>query len=198
MVSYQVNGKIYDLPEEEVQGFLNEFPDAVIVEEPIPSPEESAPVEENAALDNTVSEPVDTSLELPTTYKVDGKIYDLPKEEVAGFLNTFPDAVPYEDPVKKVEALENNIQETAELSGYESIKNALFNLGEDVENIGEFYSGDSAAMDIASATIANYMFGEQDVQEFIKENKDSEFLTSGLSSQEEILEKIAKPKKNQH
>ena len=201
MVSYQVNGKIYDLPEEEVQGFLIEFPDAVLVEEdetvekPIPSPEESAPVEENAALDNTVSEPVDTSLELPTTYKVDGKIYDLPKEEVAGFLNTFPDAVPYEDPVKKVEALENNIQETAELSGYESIKNALSNLGEDVENIGEFYSGDSAAMDIASATIANYMFGEQDVQEFIKENKDSEFLTSGLSSQEEILEKIAEREK---
>ena len=201
MVSYQVNGKIYDLPEEEVQGFLNEFPDAVIVEEdeavekPIPSPEESAPVEENAALDNTVSEPVDTSLELPTTYKVDGKIYDLPKEEVAGFLSVFTDAEPYEDPIKKVEALENNIQETAELSGYESIKNALSNLGEDVENIGEFYSGDSAAMDIASATIANYMFGEQDVQEFIKENKDSEFLTSGLSSQEEILEKIAEREK---
>jgi hypothetical protein len=102
MVSYQVNGKIYDLPEEEVQGFLNEFPDAVIVEEnetvekPIPSPEESAPVEENAALDNTVSEPVDTSLELPTTYKVDGKIYDLPKEEVDGFLSVFTDAEPYE------------------------------------------------------------------------------------------------------
>jgi len=201
MVSYQVNGKIYDLPEEEVQGFLNEFPDAVIVEEnetvekSIPSPEESAPVEENVALDNTASEPVDTSLELPTTYKVNGKIYDLPKEEVAGFLSVFTDAEPYEDPVKKIEALENNIQETAELSGYESIKNALFNLGEDVENIGEFYSGDSAAMDIASATIANYMFGEQDVQEFIKENKDSEFLTSGLSSQEEILEKIAEREK---
>ena len=71
MVSYQVNGKIYDLPEEEVQGFLNEFPDAVIVEEDetveksIPSPEESAPVEENVALDNMVSEPVNTSLELP-------------------------------------------------------------------------------------------------------------------------------------
>jgi|14_taG_2_1085336.scaffolds.fasta_scaffold01330_2 hypothetical protein len=201
MVSYQVNGKIYDLPEEEVQGFLNEFPDAVIVEEDetveksIPSPEESAPVEENVALDNMVSEPVDTSLELPTTYKVDGKIYDLPKEEVAGFLSVFTDAEPYEDPIKKVEALENNIQETAELSGYESIKNALSNLGEDVENIGEFYSGDSAAMDIASATIANYMFGEQDVQEFIKENKDSEFLTSGLSSQEEILEKIAEREK---
>jgi len=201
MVSYQVNGKIYDLPEEEVQGFLNEFPDAVIVEEdetvekPTPSPEESAPVEENAALDNTVSEPVDTSLGLPTTYKVDGKIYDLPKEEVAGFLSVFTNAEPYEDPVKKIQALENNIQETAELSGYESIKNALSNLGEDVENIGEFYSGDSAAMDIASATIANYMFGEQDVQEFIKENKDSEFLTSGLSSQEEILEKIAEREK---
>ncbi len=61
MVSYKINGKIYDLPEEEVQGFLNEFPDAVIVEEdetvekPIPSPEESAPVEENVALDNMVS-----------------------------------------------------------------------------------------------------------------------------------------------
>ena len=204
MVSYTVNNKIYDLPEEEVDGFLNEFPNAVlteedaIVEKPLPSQqEESVTVEESVTLNNTESLPADTSSELPVAYKVNDKIYDLPKEEVAGFLNEFPDAVPYEDKEKKEIAI---IQEEKELSGYESIKNALFNLGEDVENIGEFYTGDSAAMDIASATIANYMFGEQNVQEYIKENEGKDFLgivdaTSGLSSQEEIIGKIAEREK---
>jgi hypothetical protein len=145
MVSYQVNGKIYDLPEEEVQGFLNEFPDAVIVEEnetvekPIPSPEESAPVEENAALDNTVSEPVDTSLELPTTYKVDGKIYDLPKEEVAGFLSVFTDAEPYEE--TSIEAVDNLIEEPKEKDEevkYESAPQYIYeNIVDFVQDLGD-------------------------------------------------------------
>jgi len=102
MVSYTVNNKIYDLPEEEVDGFLNEFPNAVlteedaIVEKPLPSQqEESVTVEESVTLNNTESLPADTSSELPVAYKVNDKIYDLPKKEVAGFLNEFPDAVPY-------------------------------------------------------------------------------------------------------
>ena len=145
MVSYQVNGKIYDLPEEEVQGFLEEFPNAVIVEEdetvekPIPSPEESAPVGENAALDNTVSEPVDTSLELPVTYKVDGKIYDLPKEEVAGFLNTFPEAVPYKE--TSIEAVDNLIEEPKEKDEevkYESVPQYIYeNIVDFVQDLGD-------------------------------------------------------------
>tara|TARA_B100001057_G_scaffold447100_1_gene486316 strand:+ start:2608 stop:9120 length:6513 start_codon:yes stop_codon:yes gene_type:complete len=148
MVSYQINGKIYDLPEEEVQGFLNEFPDAVIVEEdetvekPIPSPEESAPVEENVALDNMVSEPVDTSLELPTTYKVDGKIYDLPKEEVAGFLSVFTDAEPYEE--TSIEAVDNLIEEPKEKDEevkYESAPQYIYeNVVDFVQDLGDAWN----------------------------------------------------------
>ncbi len=204
MPVYKNGEDTYNLPENRVAEFLEKYPNATLIEEeeivekPTPLQQESAPVKANGALDNTESLPADTSSELPLSYKVGDDIYNLPNEgRVAELLSKYPDAVPYEDKEKKEIAI---IQEEKELSGYESIKNALSNLGEDVENIGEFYTGDSAAMDIASATIANYMFGEQNVQEYIKENEGKDFLgivdaTSGLSSQEEIIGKIAEREK---
>ena len=102
MPRYKVGEDSYTLPEEEVAGFLSEFPNAVLIEEDAvvektsPSQEEeSVTVEENVTLDNTESLPDDTSSELPLRYKVGNDSYTLPKEEVAGFLNEFPDAVPY-------------------------------------------------------------------------------------------------------
>ena len=81
-----------------------------------------------------------------------------------------------------------------ELSGFESIKNSLYNIGTDFGRIIDFWTGDSAALDIASAAIANSIFGEENVEEFIKENKSSEFLIEGLGTQE-ILEKIPEREK---
>lgn len=82
----------------------------------------------------------------------------------------------------------------AEVSGFESIKNSLYNIGTDFGRVADFWTGDSAALDIASAAIANSVFGEENVEEFIKENKDNEFLTEGLGT-EEILEKIPEREK---
>ena len=83
---------------------------------------------------------------------------------------------------------------SAEVSGFESIKNSLYNIGTDFGRIADFWTGDSAALDIASAAIANSVFGEENVEEFIKENKDNKFLTEGLGTQE-ILEKIPEREK---
>ena len=190
MISYQVNGKIYDLPEEEVQGFLNEFPDAVIVEEnetvekSIPSPEESAPVEENVTLDNTVSEPVDTSLELPTTYKVDGKIYDLPKEEVAGFLNEFPDAVPYEEKLTSIQAIDNKLNSTKKDKEikYESAPQYIY------ENVVDFVG------DIGDAWNNGILQGEQtdrgiELAGFFGDPANEEELEAFVNGQKEVAQK---------
>ena len=81
-----------------------------------------------------------------------------------------------------------------ELSGFESIKNSLYNIGTDFGRIIDFWTGDSAALDIASAAMANSIFGEENVEEFIKENKSNEFLIEGLGTQE-ILEKIPEREK---
>ena len=83
---------------------------------------------------------------------------------------------------------------SAEVSGFESIKNSLYNIGTDFGRIADFWSGDSAALDIASAAIANSVFGEENVEEYIKKNKDNQFLTEGLGTQE-ILEKIPEREK---
>ena len=83
---------------------------------------------------------------------------------------------------------------SAEVSGFESIKNSLYNIGTDFGRIIDFWKGDSAALDIASAAIANSVFGEENVEEFIKENKDNEFLTEGIGTKE-ILEKIPEREK---
>ena len=73
-------------------------------------------------------------------------------------------------------------------------KNSLYNIGTDFGRIIDFWTGDSAALDIASAAMANSIFGEENVEEFIKENKSSEFLIEGLGTQE-ILEKIPEREK---
>lgn len=113
---------------------------------------------------------------------------------------TAPGAV-VEETVAPVSADTGLVSETvssdlpsAEVSGFESIKNSLYNIGTDFGRIADFWTGDSAALDIASAAIANSVFGEENVEEFIKENKDNEFLTEGLGT-EEILEKIPEREK---
>ena len=113
---------------------------------------------------------------------------------------TAPGAV-VEETVAPVSADTELVSETvssdlpsAEVSGFESIKNSLYNIGTDFGRVADFWTGDSAALDIASAAIANSVFGEENVEEFIKENKDNEFLTEGLGT-EEILEKIPEREK---
>ena len=113
---------------------------------------------------------------------------------------TAPGAV-VEETVAPVSADTELVSETvssdlpsAEVSGFESIKNSLYNIGTDFGRVADFWTGDSAALDIASAAIANSVFGEENVEEFIKENKDNKFITEGLGT-EEILEKIPEREK---
>ena len=193
MVSYTVNNKIYDLPEEEVDGFLNEFPNAVlteedaIVEKPLPSQqEESVTVEESVTLNNTESLPADTSSELPVAYKVNDKIYDLPKEEVAGFLNEFPDAVPYGGKQTSIQAIDNRLNSTKkeedEEIKYESAPQYIY------ENIVDFVG------DIGDAWNNGMLQGEQtdrgiELAGFFGDPANEEELDAFVNGQKEVAQK---------
>ena len=70
-----------------------------------------------------------------------------------------------------------------------SLSNAWENLKLDKKRIGEFWSGDSEALDIATAAIYNGVFGQEVIDEFVNKNKDKEWLTKGLGTKE-LLESI--------
>jgi hypothetical protein len=73
----------------------------------------------------------------------------------------------------------------------ESLSNAWKNLKLDIGRSGEFWSGDSEALDIATAAIYNGVFGQEVIDEFVNKNKDKEWLTKGLGTKE-LLESIPK------
>jgi len=71
-----------------------------------------------------------------------------------------------------------------------SFKNAYNNAYlEGVTKTAEFYSGESEAVDIASSSIYNAMFGQENVDEFVEKNKNNKFITEGLGT-DELLESI--------
>ena len=88
--------------------------------------------------------------------------------------------------------------EEKELTSWQSIKNSLLNVGETIGDVAEFWfdpsgdgSGSRAALDIATNTIASYMFGQEDINKYVeKVGKDSS-LAAGLGT-ESTLESINK------
>ena len=193
MPRYKVGEDSYTLPEEEVAGFLSEFPNAVLIEEDAvvektsPSQEEeSVTVEENVTLDNTESLPDDTSSELPLRYKVGNDSYTLPKEEVAGFLNEFPDAVPYGGKQTSIQAIDNRLNSTKkeedEEIKYESAPQYIY------ENIVDFVG------DIGDAWNNGMLQGEQtdrgiELAGFFGDPANEEELDAFVNGQKEVAQK---------
>ena len=64
-----------------------------------------------------------------------------------------------ETEAKRLFNLKTKKEENKKPSPIQSVKNALFNVGLDIKKVGTFWTGDSPAMDIASASIYEGMFG---------------------------------------
>ncbi len=139
-----------------------------------------ADVEENAAPELTVTESpsVDISLESPQTGTVDSTL--ITQEEI--------DRKAAEDAAAE--------ERVASLSAKESLSNAFSTLKLDASRVGEFYSGESASLDIASSAIAQGVFGKDVVDAYVAKYGEDSFLTEGLGSNE-LLEAIPEYKKQQ-
>ena len=79
-----------------------------------------------------------------------------------------------------------------ELSAFDNIKNNLFNAGQDVERVAEFWGGGSlglesnAALDLATASIYQSLFGKENVDAFVKKNGAESWLTKGLGADAQL------------
>jgi len=93
-----------------------------------------------------------------------------------------PEAVEVEDP----------------LSSWQSIKNSFSNLGEQVGDVFEFWldtegegGGARASLDIASNAVWSMMFGQESVDEYVKEKGKDSYMAKGVGS-ESTLKSIKK------
>ena len=97
-----------------------------------------------------------------------------------------------EDAIRLVESLDPK----------QSLLNAVDNTKLEAGKVIEFYSGESEALDIASSSLANAIFGQENVDEYVKKYQGVKdgmtgvSLTRGLGTKE-LLESIPKFKKQQ-
>ena len=86
--------------------------------------------------------------------------------------------------------------EEKELTSWQSIKNSLLNVAETFGDIAEFWGSDDgtgsrAALDIATNTIASAVFGQENIDEYVKKVGKDSSLAYGLGT-ESTLESIKK------
>ncbi len=98
-----------------------------------------------------------------------------------------------ETEAKRLFDLKTKKAENKKPSPIQSVKNALFNVGLDVKKVGTFWTGDSPAMDIASASIYEGMFGRENIDDYISKVGEDSWLAEGLGKKE-ILDKIPERK----
>ena len=184
MPIFELNGETYNIPDNIVDQFKKDNPKATITKESGKTTPTApgAVVEETAAPELTLTESpsVDTSLALPEvkTGTVDSTL--ITQEEI-----------------KRAAAEDEAAAErVASLSAKESLSNALTSLKLDVSRIGEFYSGESASLDIASSAIAQGVFGKEAVDAYVTKYGEDSFLAEGLGSNE-LLEAIPEFKEQQ-
>ena len=84
------------------------------------------------------------------------------------------------------------------LSSWQSIKNSFSNLGEQVNDVFEFWldtegegGGARASLDIASNAVWSMMFGQESVDEYVKEKGKDSYMAKGVGS-ESTLKSIKK------
>ena len=155
---YIVNDKEYSVSPDNLQKFLSDFPNAVKKDiSAKTSPTDQSAFVEQGAALNMESNLGTTSLESQNAL--------IPKQE-----NAIP--APVED--KK-------------LSFGQSVKNSFSALAEQFGDVYEFWSGDRANLDIATAVISNEIFGQDNVDDYVKRQEakgKSEFWTAGLGTEE--------------
>ena len=155
---YIVNGKEYSVSPANLQKFLSDFPNAVKKDiSAKTSPTDQSAFVEQGAALNMESRLGSTSLE---------------SQNVLAAEPAIASPVPVED--KK-------------LSFGQSVKNSFSALAEQFGDIYEFWSGDRANLDIATAVISNEIFGQDNVDEYVKRQEakgKSEFWTAGLGTEE--------------
>ena len=98
-----------------------------------------------------------------------------------------------ETEAKRLFDLKTKKAENKKPSPIQSVKNALFNVGLDVKKVGTFWTGDSPAMDIASASIYEGMFGRENIDDYISRVGEDSWLAEGLGKKK-ILDKIPERK----
>lgn len=144
-------------------------------------------------------------------YIVGNEKYNIPEEKVQEFLKAFPGAVLEQAktagvsmgaaaPIAKAPSmdygLENGFLESQEtnISPWQSIKNSFSNMFEQFGDIGEFWSGDSASMDLATAALAEQMLGRDTVKKIEDKYGKDAWVSQGIGL-DEILQNISKLEK---
>ena len=166
MPIYILNGKEIDVPENEVEQFLRAFPNAQLAEQAMPGKPE--PTSQGALVE---------PMQAPAT------------ESNLGATSLASQSAP----VAEAAIASPAPAENRKLSFGESVKNSFRALGEQFGDVYEFWKGDRQSLDIATAAIANGVFGEENVDDYVKRQEargKSPFWTKGLGT-EEILSSMA-------
>jgi hypothetical protein len=138
-------------------------------------------------------------------YIVDGKIYEVSPSKKEEFLQKFPNAVIRTEEVAKTAGVETSaatptgkaldmgfnlengssvLQEPIEtITPIQSIKNAFSNVIKDTKRVAEFWTGESAAAELATAAIWEEAIG-RDNTEKIKQKYGDTWFTQGLGVNE--------------
>jgi len=259
MPKFNLNGTIYNIPDDVVNDFILDNPTAVLVEEEGKETPTApgAVVEETAAPESQATELVleDISLESPKTSirkktregdlkRKEEKILNNEVEDIAEsfeafnleelsnedrlyiqdlaqeqLINNAPDPQNYNFTAEQIDTGARNIlneanklaQEEQEkinsvinMDMSESLSNAALNVGQDVKKIKSFWSGESPALDLATAAVYKAIFGQENVDEFVEKYRGVSIpvmglpvsLTKGLGTKE-ILKSIPKLKAEQ-
>lgn len=149
-------------------------------------------------------------------YLVDGKLFEVAPNRKDEFLKKYPNAVLKQDqPLKQqgvvqgatalqtqAPSTELNLDDTSlvsqgpKLSFGESVQNSFNNLKEQFGDIVEFWSGDAPGVKLATAAIAEEVFGRKAIQKLENKYGKDAWITSDIGV-DEILENIPKYKKEQ-
>ncbi|MEL0115285.1 MAG: hypothetical protein VW894_03145, partial [Gammaproteobacteria bacterium] len=151
MPIFELNGETYNIPNDIVDQFKKDNPDAIETKKPgkinLTSP--GADVKKSAAPELTLTESpsVDISLELPKikTGTVESTL--ITKEEL--------------DKQKQEEEEQKKLVENLSIS--ESLSNAFSQAYKEGKKVGEFWSGESPTLNIATSAIAQGVFGKENI-----------------------------------
>jgi len=185
-------GELFEVSADKKDQFLIDFPNAVL------QTEEEKPEE------------ITTEMFVNPD---NGEQFEVSIDKKNLFLQDFPNAVPIDQAGKQTPSAqdavagENKASDTDlqsedgslesrqnDISAFESIKNAFINVGKDIKGIYEFWTGEDPALDIATASIYNGLFGAEKMDDFVERNK-GKWLVEGIGTQE-ILEKIPELEKD--
>ena len=143
-------------------------------------------------------------------YLVNGKLFEVASNRKQEFLLKYPDAILQDNQeqvklqgadqgvtalLSKAPNMDLNlvdgssVSQNSRISFGESIKNSFKNFAEQIGDIGEFYTGESAAMDLASSALAQTILGRQTVLNLEKKYGKDSWLLEGMTEQD-LLEAI--------